>query len=69
MAWTFFGEASRETFRERMALDAATWARGRGWALWKSLKTLAERIRQREPGVEEARRCLDEILSDHRARV
>jgi hypothetical protein len=25
-----------------MPLDGATWARGRGWALWKGLITLAE---------------------------
>ena len=33
--------ASREAFRPALAVDADTWARGRGWALWKALITLA----------------------------
>ena len=42
MAWTFFFGGSREAFRSRLALDEATWARGRGWALWKALITLVD---------------------------
>ena len=42
IAWTFFRGDSRRTFRERLALDDATWTRGRGWALWKALITVAE---------------------------
>jgi aminoglycoside phosphotransferase (APT) family kinase protein len=41
MAWTYFDGAGREAFRNTLALDAATWARGRGWALWKAVITLA----------------------------
>lgn len=37
LAWTRFAGPSREAFRETLALDDATWARGRGWALWKAL--------------------------------
>ena len=37
IAWTFFEGASRQAFREALPLDAKTWARGRGWALWKAL--------------------------------
>ncbi|SEL86103.1 aminoglycoside phosphotransferase family protein [Streptacidiphilus jiangxiensis] len=32
-AWTVFAEDSRAAFREAVAVDDATWARGRGWAL------------------------------------
>jgi aminoglycoside phosphotransferase (APT) family kinase protein len=39
IAWTFFHGDSREAFRERLPLDDGTWARGRGWALWKALIT------------------------------
>jgi aminoglycoside phosphotransferase (APT) family kinase protein len=39
IAWTFFSAESREAFREALPLDGATWARGRGWALWKALIT------------------------------
>ncbi len=36
IAWTFFVGREREVFREAMELDDATWARARGWALWKA---------------------------------
>jgi aminoglycoside phosphotransferase (APT) family kinase protein len=41
IAWTFFEGQSREAFRGRLGPDDGTWARGRGWALWKALLTLA----------------------------
>jgi aminoglycoside phosphotransferase (APT) family kinase protein len=41
IAWTFFDAESRAAFRERRAPDDGAWARGRGWALWKALVTLA----------------------------
>ncbi len=42
MAWTFFDDESRAVFRDALALDEDTWARGRGWALWKGLITHVE---------------------------
>lgn len=36
MAWAFFTSAARGVFRQAVAADAATWARARGWALWKA---------------------------------
>lgn len=41
IAWTFFEGRSRAAFRDRLGLDDGAWARGRGWALWKGLLTLA----------------------------
>ena len=41
IAWTFFSGDSRAAFRDGLPLDDGTWARGRGWALWKALITLA----------------------------
>ena len=41
IAWTFLEGESRAVFRRALAVDDATWARGRGWALWKALITLA----------------------------
>lgn len=70
IAWTFFSGESSEIFRNRLALDAETWARGRGWALWKALITLA---RDREPE-RSARRfgwrlraeeVVEQVLADH----
>ena len=44
----------------RFASTTATWARGRGWALWKALITLAGR-----PADALARHTLDAVLADH----
>ncbi|TCC50745.1 aminoglycoside phosphotransferase family protein [Kribbella capetownensis] len=39
IAYTFFSGESRAAFREAVGQDAGTWARARGWALWKALIT------------------------------
>ncbi|MBA8989561.1 aminoglycoside phosphotransferase (APT) family kinase protein [Curtobacterium pusillum] len=41
LAWTFLDEEARRVFRDAAGLDRDTWARARGWALWKSLIMLA----------------------------
>jgi aminoglycoside phosphotransferase (APT) family kinase protein len=40
IAWTLFSGASRDAFVTTVNLDDATWARARGWALWKALRTI-----------------------------
>ena len=67
IAWTLFSGASREAFRTALPLDAATWARGRGWALWKGLITLAEHMNTNPSEAERARREIDQALADHDA--
>jgi aminoglycoside phosphotransferase (APT) family kinase protein len=42
MEWEFFTGDSAAAFRRGLHLDEATWARGRGWALWKALVNLRE---------------------------
>lgn len=44
IAWTLLTEEGRTAFRERLAVDDASWARGRGWALWKALVVRDERV-------------------------
>jgi aminoglycoside phosphotransferase (APT) family kinase protein len=39
IAWTMFSGESREAFRRTVSQDPGTWARARGWALWKALIT------------------------------
>jgi aminoglycoside phosphotransferase (APT) family kinase protein len=56
IAWTLFSGPSRAEFRRRLAVDDATWARGRGWALWKALITYADSA--------PARHVLAEITAD-----
>jgi aminoglycoside phosphotransferase (APT) family kinase protein len=65
IAWTFFTGDSRETFRTALPLDEATWARGRGWTLWKALITLAARPGTNARAASESRHVLDEVLADH----
>lgn len=37
IAWTLLNDKSREIFKSHLSLDEDTWARARGWALWKAL--------------------------------
>ena len=41
IAWTLLTGEGRHAFRQGLRVDAGTWARGRGWALWKALTTCA----------------------------
>jgi aminoglycoside phosphotransferase (APT) family kinase protein len=65
IAWTLFSGTSREAFRAALPIDGATWARGRGWALWKGLITLAAGVDTYPVEARKARRAIDEVLADH----
>jgi aminoglycoside phosphotransferase (APT) family kinase protein len=75
IAWTFFSGESREAFRAGLSLDDATWARGRGWALWKALITLVreQKANRDQADVERVRlgwrqsprQVIDDVLADH----
>ncbi|MFD3444073.1 aminoglycoside phosphotransferase family protein [Microbacteriaceae bacterium 4G12] len=41
LRWTFLRGRERDRFRREIDADGGTWARARGWALWKALITLA----------------------------
>lgn len=64
IAWTLFSGDSRDAFRAALPLDPETWARGRAWALWKALITLAEHINSDPPKAKTARLVIDEVLTD-----
>lgn len=66
IAWTLFSGASRAAFRAALPLGGGTWARGRGWALWKALITLAEYRATDATKAAEAHRVLDELLAEAR---
>jgi aminoglycoside phosphotransferase (APT) family kinase protein len=66
IAWTLFEGESREAFRAALPLDSATWARGRGWTLWKALIVTAGQSGTNRREVQKSRRVIDEVLADHR---
>ena len=66
IAWTLFSAESRRAFRAALPLDEGTWARGRGWTLWKALIVLAGVPGTDPKAREEARRVLDEVLAECR---
>ncbi len=65
IAWTLFSGESREAFRSALPADRAAWARGRGWALWKGLITLAGHRGSNPSAVGSARTAIEEVLADH----
>jgi len=65
VAWTFLSGESREAFHAVLPLDDGTWARGRGWALWKALITYAGNLETDVPVAAEVRRVIDVVLAEH----
>ena len=63
VAWTLLTADGRRAFRQRLAVDEATWARGRGWALWKTLTTCADNLGDGGEAGVDARRALGEIFA------
>jgi aminoglycoside phosphotransferase (APT) family kinase protein len=64
VAWTVFAGESRAILRDALAADAATWLRGRGWALSWALVFIPYYIRTNPVVVAGARRTIDEIVSE-----
>jgi aminoglycoside phosphotransferase (APT) family kinase protein len=65
IAWTLLSGPSRQAFRAALDVDPATWARGRGWALWKALTTLAAHADSEPAKAADAGRVLDAVLAEH----
>lgn len=68
VAWTLLTAEGRAVFRKRLAVDDALWSRGRGWALWKTLVTCANSLDSADAEAVDARRVLDEILTEYSTR-
>ena len=66
LAWTLFSRSSRALFRAALALDAGTWARGRGWTLWKALIVAAGLTETNAIETANPWRTIDEGISDHK---
>lgn len=65
IAWTMFEGESRKAFREAVAQDAGTWARARGWALWKALIVLAAGNHADPSTGAVNERVVADVLADH----
>jgi len=65
IAWTLLDGDARTAFREAMEQDAGTWARARGWALWKALITLAAPTTPAADAVV-AQHVIGQVLAEHR---
>jgi aminoglycoside phosphotransferase (APT) family kinase protein len=65
IAWTLFRGESQDAFRTALQFEGGTWARGRGWALWKALLVLAKSIDTDPLRAGEARRVIEAVLADH----
>ncbi|GAA1841647.1 aminoglycoside phosphotransferase family protein [Microlunatus capsulatus] len=64
IAWTLLRGDARAAFRDGVDLDDGTWARARGWALWKALIVSADG----GPAAAGPRAVVDEVLADHARR-
>ena len=64
VAWTLMTAEGRDAFRDRLQVQDPDWARGRGWALWKTVATCWSTFEDPEDRAEfeRARRTLDTIL-------
>ena len=60
IAWTFLDAPARRVFRREVDLDEDTWARARGWALWKALLGL-----RGDPSSAANRRTVERVLAEH----
>ena len=64
VTWTLFSGESRNAFRAPLPLEPDCWVRGRGWALWKALITLAEHHGTDVAKAAESRRVIAQVLAD-----
>lgn len=62
VAWNLFDTDSRQVFREALAVDDATWERGRGWALSMALIALPYYWDTNPAIVQVSLRTLEQVL-------
>jgi aminoglycoside phosphotransferase (APT) family kinase protein len=67
IAWTFLSGESTRVFKERLPVDAPTWVRGRGWAIWKAMIVLVRELDDDPSGAAYTKAVIDKILADHLA--
>ena len=65
IAWTLLKNKSRKTFKSLLKLDADTWARARGWALWKAVITIDKLKDRSSAEYMKQQQIISEILEEH----
>ena len=63
-AWTVFGRAGRETYREALAVDDGTWERARGYALHQAVMIIPYYHETNPAFVALATRTVEGVLAD-----
>jgi aminoglycoside phosphotransferase (APT) family kinase protein len=63
-AWNVFAGASRQRFRDELAVDDESWLRGRGWALLQAVQALPYYWDTNPGMVRQASHALAEVLAD-----
>jgi aminoglycoside phosphotransferase (APT) family kinase protein len=67
VAWNVLPVEARQSFRDAVGMDEATWLRGRGWALAQAVIALPY-YRETNPGMTQAARyALSQVLADVRS--
>lgn len=66
VAWNLLSAETREVFRAGLAVDDATWARGRGWALSQGLIALPYYHSTNPVLAGISRYAISQVLADHR---
>jgi aminoglycoside phosphotransferase (APT) family kinase protein len=64
IAWNLFTAESRAVLRQALAVDDATWARGRGHALAQAVIFIPYYLETNPVGVAYARRAVAEIVAE-----
>jgi aminoglycoside phosphotransferase (APT) family kinase protein len=63
-AWTYLPAEVRDLFRQILAVDAGTWARGRAWALSIAVIALAYYLKTNPDLVARSRKTIAAVLAD-----
>ncbi|NNM59964.1 MAG: phosphotransferase [Legionellales bacterium] len=67
IAWTFFRGESRNIFKANLHFDEETWARARGWAMWKALYEISELEEKSGTELAKQMQIIDAVIEEDRA--
>ncbi|MES2198889.1 MAG: aminoglycoside phosphotransferase family protein [Chlamydiota bacterium] len=67
--WMLFHGKSREAFQKALPLDKGTWARARGWTLWKALVVAAGLTNPNNSESKQCWRIIEDVIADHQKSI